>query len=80
MTGTPGTAARRGLLLAWVAVLDALPPTAVARLEEKKCLNSNVPRGVCRNLRVVTREMVDSCSSSSSATSRSTNGRIASGP
>src|SRR5690348_11902485 len=67
-------------IIAWIAVADALPPSSVATLEEKKCLNSNVPRGVCRYLRVVTREIVDSCMPSSSASSRITSGFIASGP
>ena len=53
---------------------------SVAMPEAKKCLNSKVPRGVCRYLRVVVREIVDSCRSSSSASSRKVNGRIASAP
>src|SRR5690606_23035646 len=68
------------LSMAWMAVLEAVPPSVVDRLEEKKCLNSKVPRGVCRYLRVVTREIVDSCRDSSSAISRRVSGRIASGP
>ena len=66
--------------MARIAVAEASPPSAVARPTEKKCLNSKVPRGVCRYLRVVMRETVDSCTPISSATSRSVNGRIASGP
>src|SRR5690606_8886885 len=37
----------RRLSMAWMAVLDAVPPSVVDRLDEKKCLNSKVPRGVC---------------------------------
>ena len=46
--------------MAWMAVAEAEPPCSVAMPELKKCLNSNVPRGVRRYLRVVAREMVDS--------------------
>ena len=38
--------------MAWMAVADAAPPCSVAMPELKKCLNSKVPRGVRRNLRV----------------------------
>src|SRR3546814_10303277 len=45
--------------MAWIAVAEALPPSSVETPLEKKYFSSNVPRGVCMYLRVVTREMVD---------------------
>ena len=68
------------LIIARIAVADASPPSWVESPTEKKCLNSKVPRGVCRYLRVVMRETVDSCTPISSATCFSVSGRIASGP
>ena len=44
-----------------MAVAEAPPPLSVVIPELKKYLNSKVPRGVRRYLRVVAREMVDSC-------------------
>lgn len=68
------------LISARTAVLEAFPPASVDRLEPKKYFSSKVPQGVAMYLAVVTREMVDSCSPSSSAISRSTSGFIASSP
>ena len=52
--------------------IDVTP--ALRGYVEKKKRNSNTPRGVCRYLPVVTREIVDSCISTASATSFSTIG------
>ena len=62
------------------AVLDALPPPSVSIPEAKKSRSEMVPRGVRTYLRAMAREMVDSCSSSVSAISRSVSGRIATSP
>src|SRR6185437_8925592 len=57
--GLRGSSASMSLRsIAWIAVAEALPPSSVDTPLEKKYLSSNVPRGVCRYLRVVTREMV----------------------
>jgi hypothetical protein len=68
------------LISARTAVLLALPPASVFRLEPKKYFSSKVPNGVFMYLAVVTREMVLSCRPSSSAISRSTSGFIAISP
>jgi len=68
------------LIKARTAVLDALPPASVLSDEPKKYFSSKVPVGVAMYLAVVTREIVDSCSPSSSAISRSTSGFIAMAP
>ena len=62
------------------AVLDATPPASVLSDEPKKYFSSKLPLGVAMNLAVVTREMVDSCSPSSSAISRKTSGFMAMAP
>src|SRR6056297_2751278 len=63
-----------------MAVEEHSPPAVVATWLEKKYLSSKIPRGVCMYLFVVTREMVDSCISTSSAMSCSTRGFMASSP
>ena len=63
-----------------MAVDEAAPPVSVATWLPKKYLNSSTPRGVDMYFCVVTREIVDSCSSSSSAISRRVSGRIATSP
>src|SRR5689334_7549923 len=68
------------LMSARMAVADAAPPLSVATWLPKKYFSSNVPRGVSMYFCVVTREIVDSCSDSMSAISRSTMGRIATSP
>ena len=56
------------------------PPLSVASLREKKCLNSNRPRGVAMYLLLVTRQTVDSCRPSSPAISLRVNGFMATSP
>src|SRR5271167_3802352 len=68
------------LILARIAVDDISVPSAAATWLEKKYRNSNTPRGVCMYLAVVTREIVDSCISTASATSLRMSGTIASSP
>ena len=68
------------LISARMAVLETSPPLLVLTWLEKKYLSSNRPRGVCMYLRLVTREMVDSCISTASAMSFSTKGFMASSP
>ena len=63
-----------------MAVDEHPPPLSVGRWLEKKYFSSKIPRGVCMYLRVVTREMVDSCMPRTSATSWRTMGFIASSP
>src|SRR5262245_230268 len=67
-------------ILARIAVDDTPAPSSPATWLEKKKRNSNTPRGVCRYLPVVTREIVDSCISTASATSFRIIGRIDSSP
>src|SRR5205814_3787884 len=72
-SGLVGSSADTSCLIsARTAVLDALPPASVFSEEPKKYFSSKVPNGVAMYLAVVTREIVDSCSPSSSAISRST--------
>ena len=66
--------------IAQTAVEEHSPPLAVPTWLEKKYFSSKMPCGVARYLVVVTREMVDSCSSSLLAMSDSTMGFIAMGP
>ena len=81
LNGRPGfSAATTFLINARMAVLDTSPPVAVATWLEKKYFNSNIPRGVRMYLRVVTREIVDSCMPTALAISASTRGFIASSP
>ncbi|MNP79300.1 hypothetical protein D3C76_1771050 [compost metagenome] len=44
-----------------IAVEEASPPLSVFTWLEKKYFNSKMPRGLCKNFCVVTREIVDSC-------------------
>ena len=68
------------LIRALIAVAEHAPPVSVPTWLLKKYFNSNMPRGVCMNFCVVTRDIVDSCRSRESAISRSTMGRIATAP
>src|SRR3569832_3034333 len=63
-----------------MAVEEQAPPLSVETWLPKKYFSSYKQRGVIMYFCVVTREMVDSCSSTASAISRSTNGRIATSP
>src|SRR5947207_2422126 len=74
------SAAISSFITARTAVADAAPPFSVARRLEKKCLNSNKPRGVAMYLLLVTRQTVDSCRPSSPAISFSVSGFIATSP
>src|SRR3569832_1870637 len=61
------------LMRARIAVAEHTPPVDVLTWLEKKYLSSKMPRGVHMYFLVVTREMVDSCMPTVSATSCSTN-------
>src|SRR3977135_2687575 len=74
------SAAISSFMTARTAVAEAAPPFSVARRREKKCLNSNRPRGVAMYLLLVTRQTVDSCRPSSPAISFSVSGFIATSP
>ena len=65
---------------AQTAVLDAAPPLSVATWLPKKYFSSKVPNGVRMYFWLVAREMVDSWRPTTSAMSRRTKGRSASGP
>ncbi len=81
LSGWRGFSATTSLRIwARTAVEERSSPLPVLTWLEKKYLNSNVPRGVSMYFLVVTRETVDSCNPSASATSRSTMGFIASSP
>ena len=81
VSGDFGSSAETSCLIsARMAVAEAAPPESVATWLPKNYLSSNVPRGVSMYFCVVTREIVDSCSVSMSAISRSTIGRIATSP
>ena len=68
------SAATSCLISARIAVEEAAPPVSVATWLPKKYFSSKVPRGVDMYFCVVTREMVLSCTPSTSAISRSTMG------
>src|SRR3989344_18983 len=75
-----GSASTIFLIIERMAVAEQAPPSTVPTWLEKKYFSSNTPRGVSMYLLVVTREMVDSCMPTASATSCSTSGFMASGP
>ncbi|MCY1173702.1 hypothetical protein D9M73_138750 [compost metagenome] len=74
------SAATSFLMIARMAVDEHSPPSEVLTWLEKKYFNSKMPRGVCMNFCVVTREMVDSCMPTASAMSCRTSGFMASSP
>ncbi len=63
-----------------IATDETSAPSVPATWLEKKYRNSKMPRGVCMYFPVVTREIVDSCMLTASATSRRIIGSIASSP
>src|SRR6266853_5103924 len=74
------SAATSCLRSARIAVAEQAPPVSVDTWLPKKYLSSKMPRGVSMYFCVVTRDIVDSCSPTDSAISRSTSGRIATSP
>ena len=81
LSGFSGSSSATSLRMrARMATDETSSPSAPETWLEKKYLNSKMPRGVCMYLPVVTREMVDSCIATASATSRRIMGCIASSP
>src|SRR5690606_19888883 len=84
ITSERGSFGSSASIISWMSArtepAEQVPPERVASSREKKCLNSNTPRGEERYLLLVARETVDSCMPSSSAISLSIKGRRATSP